>query len=1087
MAEFAAAVAALQQFFSLWYVQAAILATSIYYQRSRQKKLEARAREAAEAAKGFQLSIEEPVSPIPVQYGRGKLGGVRVFHKTSGNYVYAAPAVGGEMFLSTGDSRVSTLTSTTVTRVRTSIFFPFPINDTLTFDETISAIASFSSDTITFTGPPGLNPFGYALGGSNANSSGFVGGGKRITITYTNLEGNVVEGTYNCRSYDNTTGVFQLWITVPQQTVRAPALNASISGTVNEFLFVQQAICHSGISALYWCDVDEKDFNDPKFVFGHRIYVYKDGDVADPMMTANGGLTTSVFTNTCYASMVFRLNREDPQYGQVPIVQFYIEGQKVKSITGSAGSRSLSVTKTYSNNPALCLLDYLTSTQYGKGLDVSKLDLDSFYNAYQICERVVETDRPLNGKLWNEKGRTVTRDIKLYECNMAIDTSQSIRDNIEQILETMPGAELVWSGGKYKLQLNYPTEWNSALSYSAGDIVQYPPGSSSSVDLFVSTVNLNVFIPVMGATVGPWVKASQAYITDADIVQEDEVSISYPNSQQRLNLATIKYLNESEDFAEDTVSWPTKYSTIHNTFLTQDGGVPLEVESFIPGVTDQYHALAIAEEKVRASRTVVVYKFIVLPQYADLEPGDIINVNSTILGTPGELLKIEEVKVNERGNAEIQAIKFDARQLAWNAKDDEVVAPRNIYNGDVAQVTGLAFSPTSEQTYTVGVLSWIAANDSRVIRYRIYYTLERPGSIGVYDEWIQIGMTSDTRFEIPSLPTRQYTLTVVAERSDGKFSPRMNYTTGSRWPELLVNLDEIPVPVDGVSPTTFLLTNEAHTVPTDSAGTVLTFAGADTYMRAIRGTADETNLWTYSKVDTGVVSTITDNHVVVTGFASDGDPLYASVKLLLHADDTLGSTSFLDNSGTPKTATNTSTNIVTTGTNAKYVRGINFPNVPDGNLSYADNIDWHFGAGNFAIDVQVYIATLPVVKTFVMGLWDGYAQPFYTNSWAVSINPSGAVSFDYVTTTEMFNNEFVTVTGTVTAGIVNYIRVTRNGANVDIRVNANTDSFSFAEGATAYLYDPDNIALLGSSSNSADNYMTDTGDTLTIDLSETLL
>lgn len=1040
MAEFIAFAELLGSFLAKWYVQAAILAASIYYQRDRAKKLADRAKSAAEEAKGFQISTEEPVSTIPVQYGRAKLGGTRVYHKTLPSYVYAAPGAGGDMFLSTGDSRgTSTPTTLNITRVQGQFYISFEVSPIV--DSTFTATGTIAGNVLTFTAPPGLDPPGYPINTFFVNQD--------ISVYYTEAPGGFLP--YRIVSYDNSTGLFTLNLIDAQLAANTAALSANVTGTANEFLHVQQAICQAGIHKIYWCDVDEKSFNDEKFIHGHRIHTYNSGGIADPMHTANGGLATSVFTDTCYASMMFRLNREDPQYGTIPSVQFYVEGQEVYGITGSLGSRTLTGSKSYSNNPALCLLDYLLNSKYGKGLSLSEIDLESFYQASLLCGKVVQTAMPENGKLWTEKGKTADRDINLYECNLTIDTSKSIRDNIEVMLETMPGAELVWSGGKYKLQLNYPTEWDALATYAIGDVVQYPPGASSSVDLFVSTVGSNTATPIMGATSGPWIKASDAYITDDDLVREEQTSISYPSSQQRLNLCTVKYLNESEEFEEDTVTWPTRDSVLHNTFKTQDGEIPLESETFVSGCVDQYHALAAAEEKVRSSRSSVIYKFAALPGFADLEPGDIINVNSVVLAVPGELMKIEEVSLTDKGNTSIQAIKFDARQLAWNAKDDEIVANRNIYSGEVPQVTGLAFSPTSDQTYTVGVLSWVRANDARVNQYLIYYTLDMPASVSPDSEWIQIGLVSSLdqlRFEIPSLPTNTYTLTVVAGRSDGKFSPRLSYATGSRWPLLLVSLTESTSGI-GASPTAFTLSNEAHTVPTDSLGNVLTFAGADTYISAMRGTTDETSLWTYTKVDTGVVSTLTGNHDVVTAFVGGGGGADTTVKLLLRGNETAGATVFDDASTFNKTAVNTSTNIVTTTSHAAYGNGILLPTTPDGRLYYADNADWHLGSGDFTIDFQFYYAAAPADNQIIMGQWSGYEHPMFANSWAVIVTPSNFIQFDYVSTDSVAINAYISsaALGLVPASI-NYVRITRSGVNLDIRVNSTVTNDVFASSGT---------------------------------------
>ena len=58
----------------------------------------------------------------------------------------------------------------------------------------------------------------------------------------------------------------------------------------------------------------------------------------------------------------------------LPTMTFLVEGKLVPD-TSNPSSRS------YSDNPARCILDYLTSTRYGKGIDVNDIDLQSFQAA----------------------------------------------------------------------------------------------------------------------------------------------------------------------------------------------------------------------------------------------------------------------------------------------------------------------------------------------------------------------------------------------------------------------------------------------------------------------------------------------------------------------------------------------------------------------------------------------------------------------------------------------------------------------------------------------------------------------------------
>ncbi len=368
------------------------------------------------------------------------------------------------------------------------------------------------------------------------------------------------------RSYHNTSNNFVMATPNSDKVFSSSGFNANISGRANEFLFFQQALCQGPINRVYDIVLEESRYlDDPDLSTTQTIttsegdgdntpYTYSsytsvksglridlhygDTPIADSIMSANNPeRVNSVFTQVkdevglAYASVCIKLDRDDPALSGVPTLQFFLEGKKVKSLirSGTVGNYTyqLSSTREYSNNPAFCLLDYLLDKSAGKSLDTSVIDLESFYNAKVICDTVVLNNASVGGKIYKPtiegtgaEGVTTgnTRNVRLYECNAIIDTQKPIRENVEAILATMGDARLIWSGGKYKLSLQYPAS-NSLINLAA-------------------TLN------------------------DDDLVIDDNVSINWPSSSERLNQCVVRFHNESENFKEDTVSWPPKESGI---------------------------------------------------------------------------------------------------------------------------------------------------------------------------------------------------------------------------------------------------------------------------------------------------------------------------------------------------------------------------------------------------------------------------------------------------------------------------------------------------------------------------------------------
>lgn len=240
----------------------------------------------------------------------------------------------------------------------------------------------------------------------------------------------------------------------------------SKSGSKNEYLVFQQALCQGPINQVYDVILDdsflitETDFKEIHIEChnygGRNLNTYKNF----------GSRYFAEFPGLAYTSSFIKIDRDKPR--DIPDMSFLIEGRKVRTITKSGNTYTVNPTRVYSNNPAYCMLDYLLEDLSDpklnlstRALSVDEIDLKSFYEAAQVCGRIVQSNVTVGGNIWQtsvESIRNVTqRNLPLYECNIIIDTKKPLRENIENILSTMGDARLIWSAGKYKLSLQYPS------------------------------------------------------------------------------------------------------------------------------------------------------------------------------------------------------------------------------------------------------------------------------------------------------------------------------------------------------------------------------------------------------------------------------------------------------------------------------------------------------------------------------------------------------------------------------------------------------------------------------------------------------
>ena len=470
--------------------------------------------------------------------------------------------------------------------------------------------------------------------------------------------------------------------------------NTSQSGSKNEFLFVQSALCHGNIHSVESIYVNDSHYDEEKAKFNHRFSIHYDGGTADAMATANGFATSDKFTNCAFVTAAYKLNRDDPQYSGLPAPLYLVKGKKVRPVNLSGSNYSLGG-YSYSNNPALCLLDYLLDSKYGRGLNSSEVDLPSFYHAMQVCNTTVTT-RIVGGRIngvdpiasystfnafpnegkenviykaedtgyfykWDTTQspdiyvRTTvnTQAIPLYECNITLDTEATLRDNIEKIMNTMGLAELVWSSeGKYKLLLEYPS----------------------------SQTALNNLV-------------NSSHIFNENNIVRENVSISWPPAADRLNQSTVTFINEFEDFKQDSETWPPTGSSVHNTYLTEDNNQPFTTDVNLEGITDPYHARARAEQLVRQSREIRTIAITLDKSALSLEPGDFIKLNSDNLDISNEIFRTTSVTVNSDLSVEVEAYLFTINMLAWNIDDDIAYAQRPVFDFTLDDVSNITTTP----------------------------------------------------------------------------------------------------------------------------------------------------------------------------------------------------------------------------------------------------------------------------------------------------------------------------------------------------------------------------------------------------------
>jgi hypothetical protein len=405
------------------------------------------------------------------------------------------------------------------------------------------------------------------------------------------------------------------------------------SGTDNTYLYMAIVMAEGEINDITEIRVDDKivtfasgfsdgtavevDSSDSNFYKNSESLIRvephygTDGQSASTLLSTLTNWTANhKLSGLCYLAVRFKWNQD--AFTGIPKVQAKIQGKKVVSYNVSLVAQS----PAYSTNPAWCLLDYLTNTRYGKGLSISEMDLQSFYDASQVCETQVT---PYSGG----------SDINIFDTNTALDTSQKIIDNVREILKGCRGY-LPYTQGTYKLIIE--TIGSASITLTEDDII-------GGYTLSVPTKNERYNRVIVG-----FVNPDRNY-------QVDEVQ--FPP------------IDDSGLPSEDQ----------HENMKTADGGFLLEGRFDFKTITSPYQAEEMAEVILRRSREALTLGLTVSFDAYDLAIGDIVNITHSSLGFSAKPFRVMGMTFNEDFTIGLSLVEYQATHYTWATKTQASAIP----------------------------------------------------------------------------------------------------------------------------------------------------------------------------------------------------------------------------------------------------------------------------------------------------------------------------------------------------------------------------------------------------------------------------
>jgi len=413
------------------------------------------------------------------------------------------------------------------------------------------------------------------------------------------------------------------------------------SGTDNTYLYVALVLSEGEVNSIEQIRVDDKvvtfdgalthgtvrevDSSDSNFykadpnVEGSsaestiqiQAFLGKDDQVASSVLTPLSSWGSNHrLRGICYLALRFKWNQD--VFGGIPQVQAKVKGKKVVTLASNLSEQTAS----FSTNPAFCLLDYLRNERYGKGIATSNIDLQSFYDASQICVTQVT---PYSS----------ASDINIFDCNAVVDTSKKVLDNVRDIVKGMRGY-LPYVQGKYKLVIE--TTGSASVSLTEDDII------------------------------GGYALASPTKNS-----KYNRVIVSYVNPDRNYQVDEIQYpaIDDSGYANEDK----------HATMKSADGGFLLEGRFDFRTITSPYQAEEMAEIILRRSRESLGLSINCGFKAYELHIGDIVNVTLSSLGFSTKAFRVLSMTFNEDYTINLNLVEYQASHYTWATKQQVSSTP----------------------------------------------------------------------------------------------------------------------------------------------------------------------------------------------------------------------------------------------------------------------------------------------------------------------------------------------------------------------------------------------------------------------------
>lgn len=479
-----------------------------------------------------------------------------------------------------------------------------------------------------------------------------------------------------------------------------------------------------------------------------------DDQTVDPMLLAS---VPEVITSNhrlrgiAYIAASFEYDTEG-MFRSIPELTVVVKGKKLYdprkdgSITGGSGSHRYDTPSTYewSDNAALCLLDYLRDDEYGKGLASGDLNLQSFQTAANTSDELEDTPdysgsasaatfSGTSGNNFITVDETTWKNSKIGGLLTLEDSGSATEFDQVSIIDALRYHEFEATNPIHQVVINdtlsssYTNEVGTALvkvkRFHCNGVVDTNKNVLENTQELLANMRgiLNYINGKYEITLED--TASSAFtVTDDHIIADNGITVNYEDKSQKANKVVVQFFNALKKYEMDTVTvfHDPNSDDDYSDYKSDDGGEELELVVDFPYIVNKYVAYNMGEAILGRSRNQTTISFTAVPELYKVKVGDVITISYTPLGFTGKLFRIEAMNLQPNGLIDIQAIEY-LDIYTWTAPPQENIEDiaRVPTGKEVKAPSGLSFTDTDSSSTGRPFISWNAITDFPQYEFRV--------------------------------------------------------------------------------------------------------------------------------------------------------------------------------------------------------------------------------------------------------------------------------------------------------------------------------------------------------------------------------